>query len=143
LQGRWCKRRWNKNKENKFFFSHENGNLGRRSEKKVKIKKINFFYSKSPLLDVGGFAKQVIKKYSPKVMEYDQDLNPGFNWPQISNHRSLRSSFVHDHRKFSLVVAKKLFFSQASVPHQVPPNSTEWNSSKKSSNIPRSPNLQL
>jgi hypothetical protein len=24
-----------------------------------------YFYSKSPLLDVGGFAKQVINKYSP------------------------------------------------------------------------------
>jgi hypothetical protein len=31
-------------------FSHKNGN----------------FYSKSPLLDVGGFAKQGIEKYSPK-----------------------------------------------------------------------------
>jgi hypothetical protein len=35
--------------------------------KKVKNKKIKFyFYSKTPLLDVGGFAKQGIKKYSPK-----------------------------------------------------------------------------
>jgi hypothetical protein len=39
--------------------------LGRRSEKRWKIKKIKFyFYSKSPLLDIGGFAKQGIKKYS-------------------------------------------------------------------------------
>jgi hypothetical protein len=30
------------------------------------LKKIkNFFYSKSQILDVGGFAKQGIKKYSP------------------------------------------------------------------------------
>jgi hypothetical protein len=35
--------------------------------KKVENKKIKlYFYSKSPLLDVGGFAKQGIKKYSPE-----------------------------------------------------------------------------
>jgi hypothetical protein len=34
--------------------------LGRRSEK-IKL----YFYFKSPLLDVGGFAKQGIKKYLP------------------------------------------------------------------------------
>jgi hypothetical protein len=37
--------------------------LGRIGGKKVK-KKL-YFYSKSPLLDVGGFAKQGIKKYLP------------------------------------------------------------------------------
>jgi hypothetical protein len=34
--------------------------------KKVKNKMLVYFYSKSPLLDVGGFAKQGINKYSPK-----------------------------------------------------------------------------
>jgi hypothetical protein len=48
------------------YFFHENGNFFR-AEKKVKKKKIIYFYSKSPLLDVGGFAKQGIKKYSPYI----------------------------------------------------------------------------
>jgi hypothetical protein len=51
-------------KTKKKIFFHENGN-GK------KVKKIKFyFYSKSPLLDVGGFAKQGIKKYSPKVTPF-------------------------------------------------------------------------
>jgi hypothetical protein len=48
-------------KEKKMF--HENGNFFRAElGKNEKI----YFYSKSPLLDVGGFTKQGIKKYSPK-----------------------------------------------------------------------------
>jgi hypothetical protein len=39
--------------------------IGRRLEKRSKIK--FYFYSKSPILDVGGFAKQRIKKYLPKL----------------------------------------------------------------------------
>jgi hypothetical protein len=52
-------------KRKTIFFSHENGYfLGWRSEKKPLT---FYFYSKSPLLDVGGFAKQgtCIQKYSP------------------------------------------------------------------------------
>jgi hypothetical protein len=45
----------------------KNGNLFRAEVgKKVKTKKRRFYlYSKSPVLDVGGFAKQGINKYSP------------------------------------------------------------------------------
>jgi hypothetical protein len=46
--------------------------LGWRSEK------INTFcfYSKSPLLDVGGFAKQGIKKYSPNEKKFTTGICP-------------------------------------------------------------------
>jgi hypothetical protein len=49
------------------LFSHENGNFLRAEVRKnVKnVKKCFYFYSKSPILDVRGFAKQDIKKYSP------------------------------------------------------------------------------
>jgi hypothetical protein len=43
---------------------------GRGWKKGKKLKKYNFD-SKSPLLDVGGFAKQDINKYSP----YDHKIN--------------------------------------------------------------------
>jgi hypothetical protein len=40
-----------------------------RAEVGIKVKNKFYFYSKSPLLDVGGFANQGIKKYSPKWHE--------------------------------------------------------------------------
>jgi hypothetical protein len=46
--------------------------LGLRSEKRQKIK--FYFYSKSPHLDVGGFAKG-IKKYSPNSTEKIQPVH--------------------------------------------------------------------
>jgi hypothetical protein len=56
------------NKTNFFFLIKMEIFLGRRLEKRKKLK-INktYFYSKSPLLDVGGFTKQGTKKYSPKM----------------------------------------------------------------------------
>jgi hypothetical protein len=60
-------------KKNNFF--HENGNFFRAEVgKKVKNKKIKSdFYSKSSLLDVRGFVKQGIKKYSPYLPSFDPE----------------------------------------------------------------------
>jgi hypothetical protein len=53
-------------KKTKIKMFHENGNFFRAE---VGKKSKNKFYSKSPLLDVGGFAiKQGIKKYLPYSM---------------------------------------------------------------------------
>jgi hypothetical protein len=44
--------------------------LGPEVGEKRNVKFFYNFYSKSPLLDVGGFAKQCIKKYSPYIIEF-------------------------------------------------------------------------
>jgi hypothetical protein len=44
--------------------------MAEKGRSRKKGKKKNYFNSKSPLLDVGGVAKQGINKYSPYLTHY-------------------------------------------------------------------------
>jgi hypothetical protein len=76
---------WNKNKEKNLIFFMK---MAGRSEI---VNKTFYFYSKSQLLDVGGFAKQGIKKYLPRQAMEDVWVEPLPIKPRSLGHTQHRS----------------------------------------------------